>query len=142
LLVLHPASLQAQSDLTEVECADGWPARCSVEILAGEKARFDGQLFTPDMAIYLGQSTNACDERIKAEVARTSSTAKEDQKRDIAIINADHKAEKRVLEVERDAYKEAADRSFLEYPVVVSIVTAAVLIGLFVTVKKIDRTTE
>ena len=135
LAILLPAPAIAEP---EVVCAEDWPTRCAVEIKAGDKARFAGQLMTPDMAIYLGQSASSCEDRTSIEVTRTASIAEADAQRDARIAAAD----KRVVEVERDAYKEAASRPFYEHPIVVSIVTAAVLISLFVVVKKTDRATE
>lgn len=122
LLVLQTARAES-----EIECAPDFPTRCAASIQSGDPAPFDGQVLTPDMAIFLGQSANACGERIAAEVARTSSTAKADRARDLAIVLADM----RVVEVERDAYKRAASVPLIEKPVVVATITAVVMVALY-----------
>lgn len=82
---------------------------------------------SPDLAIFLGQSTEGCQDRIDAAVTKTSSIAKEDQK----LLKKEHAADLRVVEVERDAYKRAADRPFIEHPAVVATITAVVLTALY-----------
>lgn len=122
----------------EIICADDFPTRCTVEIKAGEKARFAGQLVTPDMAIYFGQTADSWERRMTAEVARTSSIAHADAARDKQVAAADL----REMTSERDTYKRAADRTIFEHPVIVAALSVGATIAIFFVVKYVEKAAE
>lgn len=115
-----------------IECAPGWPNRCNVEINAGEKARFDGVLMSPDMAIFYLQAEQGEAERLQAAITATTAKLRADFARDTAVMKADHKRDTDVLVFERDAYKKAADRPFYEHPIFVAGVTVVVMSALYI----------
>jgi hypothetical protein len=128
-LALPCTSVRAEEP-AQIECSPGWPNRCNVEIRHGEKAAFDGVLMSPDLAIFLGQSAEGCQERIDAAVTATAAVGRADRKRDRQIADADL----RVAETERDAWKGAADRPWFEHPIVVAGTTVVVLSILFIAI--------
>lgn len=127
LLLCSPSAFASSPESPPIECAPGWPTRCVVEIRAGEKARFDGQLMTPDLAIHLGQAAEGCRAITQAAVTATAAVAQEDKKRDDRIW----RAKLRVVEIERDAWKRASQRPWLEHPVVVAGVTTGAISVVF-----------
>lgn len=118
-----------------MECSPGHLTRCNAVIEAGQKSPIDGVVMTPDLAIFLGQSTEAAQEKLDAAVTATAAVCREDRKKDAKFAAAD----KHVVEVERDAYKRAADRSLWEHPVVVSAITIAAMIGLFLAANAVTK---
>lgn len=120
---------------TKPECSEEWPTRCAVPIKANEKAPFTGQLLTDDLAIYLGQTTDSWEKRMQLEVTKTASIAKENLKKEKKLAAADL----RVVERERDLYKQAADRSFLEQPAVVAIITTVAVTAIFLVANAVVR---
>lgn len=136
LLVLYPATA-----LAEVKCDTMFPDRCSVELSAGSTTPFQGVLLSSELGIALGQKAMNCDRRTEIEVTRTSSLAfirrQADRKRfEVDIYAAGAKGR---LDGYRDGYAagvEAATPSWYERPVVVSLATVVVSIGLFFAVKQ------
>jgi hypothetical protein len=112
-----------------IECSPGFPTRCNVTIRAGQKSPFDGVAMTPDLAIFLGQSTEAVQERIDAAVTATAAVWRENVKQ----ARREERADRRVIEVERDAYKRAAERTIWENPAFTGTI-AAVAAAILVTV--------
>ena len=131
-LALAPAVVSAEWKPPKVrpipiECSPGWPTRCNAALNAGDRSPMTGVVMSPDLAIYLGQSTEVCQERIDAAVTATSAIAKEDKKQ----MRREFAADLRVVEVERNLYKNAVERPLLEHPIVVASITVVTLVGLF-----------
>jgi len=103
-------------------------ANCVQPLNKDEPAAFQGELLSIPKAIELGQKADGCDARTKLEVDRAVSTASVTGSAAIQTLRIDLHA----AEVERDAYKKAADRSWFEHPLVAGFVGAAV--GILVSV--------
>lgn len=104
----------------EPTCAPDFPSRCSAPIEAGQAAPFSGQVLTPNLAIFLGQSTNNCEGRIALAVTATGAVHREDKK----LLHKNHKVDLRIKDVEIDLLRNATDRFFYEHPAFLVPVTA------------------
>ena len=102
------------------------PDRCvSTGVKKGDPAPIDGDLFTVPYAVWLNQRVNSCPDEIEAAVTATASAFREDFRYQKTSLDAD----RRVVEVERDAHKREADRSFYQEPAFWMIVSVAAFIG-------------
>lgn len=115
-----------------IECAPGWPTRCSTPLEAGKVARFSGQLLTPDMAIFLAQSADGCKQVTAIEVDHAKKTAQADSDRDKAIAAADLRAANETAQL----YKDAAKRPFYEHPVIVAALAVGATLFVVWAVRK------
>ncbi len=77
----------------EIECTPGWPDRCAVALEAGEEAPFEGQLLSPELAIWYAQTASAAETKAAAAIARERSLGAAERERDLRILKADLKAE-------------------------------------------------
>ena len=139
LLVLG-STLVSPLASADVECPDpAFPSRCfAVGVKAGAPAPMAGDLFTVDLAIHLNQQAAHCEDRIDAAVTATVAAKNADAKHVRAVLDAD----RRVVEVERDAYKREAERPFIEHPAVVATLTALVITVFYVSTGLGDRLRE
>lgn len=105
--VLLPSLAQGQTqewDVSKVpglkhekKCHPGDPTRCVIFLRKGEIAPFDGALQTPTQAAIV--ATRADPERLKERVAEAVKTQKD-------LDDNDLKLEKRLREIDNDAWKE------------------------------------
>lgn len=114
------------------QCVPGKPGQCVQPMTAGEPTPFDGQLYTPELAIDQSEKVHSFDARLKLELDRVN-----DRHRFIVI------KEQRLREIEREAYDrseklllqrlEDSQPPFYERPAfvipVTIAVTAAVIFG-------------
>lgn len=115
---------QAQADEAGVECAPGFPTRCSVELEANATAPFSGQLLTPDLAIVLAQTADGCATVTAAEVARVKALAAADKERDAAVHAAERTGDQRLIDVQRDVKNAEATSSTIREALGVAVIIA------------------
>ena len=106
------------ADDLKTECPEpAFPNRCYVVGMSpGDKAPIAGDLLSVEMAIKMAQSAANVEERIKIEVAKTSSTAKADRERDQKVHEAEPEAKDDRISFLEDAAERSADRSIFQHP--------------------------
>jgi len=119
--------LSTQSANAELVCPfPDNPERCVAPgVTKGAPAPIDGDLFTVPYATWLNQRVASCPAEIEAAVTATAASFREDLKYQKVSSDAD----RRVVEVERDAYKREAGREFYEQPAFWMLITVAAAIG-------------
>lgn len=95
LAIIASSCLSVRSVRAEVVCDPDDPTRCSQAILRGQKALLDGQLMSTNLAIYLGQAANSCQERTAIEINRA-----------VGKIQIDLKMEQQLRAIDAENYRE------------------------------------
>lgn len=84
--MLPPTTVEAEPT---VLCDPRDNTRCGASLKAGELAPFTGELLSPSLAAELAVKAKGCKERIKLEVAKTSSVVKEQCRADLQLVTKD-----------------------------------------------------
>jgi len=115
---------------------------CAQPLLKGEKAPFDGQLLTPELAISLSQRAMAFDSQLEIELERVGKLHDIEMNYQRDINNLDKESSKKQIDLLEKRLKEVTKIPWYRTPAFVSITSIAgtvlVVIGATYIVKAID----
>lgn len=116
--------------LSPPECDEGNAARCAAPLAKGERAPFDGQLLTVELAVALGQKAERCDALLGIEVDRAKKLAAVDLDLERQLRKIDAEAARQAREVFERRIAELAP-PWYERPSVVAAVTVVLTGSVF-----------
>jgi hypothetical protein len=145
-IVLSSSLARAQSnpDLLQyaLECDGENFSMCAQPLLKGEKAPFDGQLLTPELAISLSQRAMAFDSQLEIELERSQKLHDIEMNYQRDISNLDKEASKKQIKLLEKRLNEVVKIPWYQKPAFVAITscvaTVAVVIGAVFVIKAAD----
>lgn len=145
-ILLSSSSSLAQSnpDMLKyaLECDGEDFSMCAQPLLKGEKAPFDGQLLTPELAISLSQRSMAFDSQLEIELERVGKLHDIEMNYQRDINNLDKESSKKQIELLEERLREVIKIPWYKTPVFVAITscvgTVLVVFGATYIVKAID----
>lgn len=129
LLVVHDA---------RAACDPKKPEHCAEYLNAGDPAPFTGIIQTVPMALAIGQKASSCPERIRLEVARTSSIARVNREADRRVADVELEGEKRVTQIWKDQAEEN-EPGFWDHPATWFVVGVVATVGMYWLVRGTDE---
>jgi len=144
LLVNSTALAQSNTDMLKyaLECDGEDFSMCAQPLLKGEKAPFDGQLLTPELAISLSQRAMAFDVQLEIELERVQKLHEIEMGYQRDINNLDKESSKKQIDLLEKRLNEVQKIAWYRNPVFVSITscvaTVLVVFGATYLVKALD----
>jgi len=135
---------QSNPDLLQyaLECDGENFSMCAQPLLKGEKAPFDGQLLTPELAISLSQRAMAFDSQLEIELERSQKLHDIEMHYQQDINNLDKEASKKQIKLLEKRLNEVVKIPWYKTPVFVAITscvsTVLVVFGATYLVKALD----